>query len=163
MKKRMVLTAICLLLCVVCVGCKLEEIAFVAVMSVLDAANNDEKSFDELNRLFLRDFDAIDAAVQSGQYDGAAKLSWIDSANAGDGYADFGCGGSGFGSQTNYTGFFYTPDDDPFALWSSDTAADFVETGDGWEYREHDHNPGGDNVYRVQKLAPCYYYYWLHY
>ena len=131
---------------------------------------NDEKSFDSINKCFLQDFSVIDAAVKNEQYDDATSLRWIKSVDVSDGYIDFYCGGSGMGSQTNYTGFFFTPDDDPLAMWRKNdpvhhvmTAADFIETEDGWEYRERDHNAGGDNVFIVKKLAPCYYYYYLHF
>ena len=131
---------------------------------------NDEKSFDSINKSFLQDFSVIDAAVKNEQYDDATSLRWIKSVDVSDGYVDFYCGGSGMGSQTNYTGFFFTPDDDPLAMWPKNdsahyvmTAADFIETENGWEYRERDHNAGGDNVFIVRKLAPCYYYYYLHF
>ena len=131
---------------------------------------NDEKSFDSLNKRFLQDYNVIDTAVQNEQYADATSLSWIKSVDERDGYINFYCGGSGMGSQTNYTGFLFTPDDDPLAMWRKNepihhvmTASDFVETADGWEYRESDHDSGGDNVYIVRKLAPCYYYYYLHY
>ena len=74
------------------------------------------------------------------------------------------------GPETNYSGFIYTPDDDPLAIWGKNdpvhfslTTSDFVETADGWEYRESDHDPTGDNVFIIRKLAPCYYYYHQHY
>lgn len=131
---------------------------------------NDEKSFDSINKYFLQDFSVIDAAVKNEQYDDATSLRWIKSVDVSDGYIDFYCGGSGMGSQTNNTGFFFTPDDDPLAMWRKNdpvhyvmTAADFIETEDGWEYQERDHNAGGDNVYIVRKIAPCYYYYYLHF
>ena len=139
----------------------------ICCMAMLSACmGNDEKSFDSLNKSFLRDFSVIEAAVMNEQYDDATSLGWIKSVDVSDGYVDFYCGGSGMGSQTNYTGFFFTPDDDPLALWreyDSKIDADFVETEDGWEYREFDHDAKGDNVFIVRKLAPCYYYYYLHY
>ncbi len=143
----------------------------ICCMAMLSACMcNDEKSFDSLNKSFLRDFSVIEAAVMNEQYDDATSLGWIKSVDVSDGYVDFYCGGSGMGSQTNYTGFFFTPDDDPLAMWSKNdpvhhvmTAADFIETVDGWEYRERDHNEKGDNVFIVRKLAPCYYYYYLHF
>ena len=123
---------------------------------------NNEMSFDAVTEAFHADFDTIDAAVKSGQHTDAAALPWIDSVSPSENYVEFYCGGSGIGSQTNYTGFFFTPDDDPFAMWP-DSAALFVETAEGWEYRERDHNPGGDNLFRSRKLAPYYYYFYTHF
>ena len=150
------------LLCIVLIICN--------IVILSGCMGNDEKSFDSINKRFLQDFSAIDAAVNSEQYDDATSLSWIKSVDENDGYVDFYCGGSGMGSQTNYTGFFFTPDDDPLAMWRKNdpilyvmSAADFVKTADGWEYRESDHDSRGDNVFIVRRLAPCYYYYYLHF
>lgn len=174
MRKRTV--AVFLALCwlvALCCGCgaadgkltktDVEQLFLLRMLNLLD---NDEKSCDDLQELFDKDFAAIDAAVRSGRYEDATKLDWIEQATEAEGYVDFYCGGSGMGSQTNYTGFFYTPDDDPLAMWRGNqcgthvmTAEDFVKTEEGWEYRES----GGDNVYRVCKLADGYYYYYLHF
>ena len=141
-----------------------------SIVMLSGCMDNDEMSFDSLNKSFLQDYSVIDTAVKNERYAAATTLSWIERATERDGYIDFECGGSGMGSQTNYTGFFFTSDDDPLAMWRENdpsthvmTASDFVETRDGWEYRESDHNSGGDNVYLVRKLAPCYYYYYLHF
>ncbi len=130
--------------------------------------DNDEKSYDSLKKSFEKDLEAVDAAVQNGSYDDAAELKWIKKVDVNERYVDFYCGGSGFGSQTDYTGFFYTEDDDPLAMWrgvvnSVVSPNDFVKTEDGWEYIERDHHEGGDNIYIVKQLAPCYYYYYLHF
>ncbi len=129
-----------------------------------------DKSFDYVNRRFHQDFSVIDAAVKNKRYDDAASLNWIKTADECDGYVDFYCGGSGMGPETNYSGFIFTQDDDPLAIWRKNdpvhfslTASDFVETADGWEYRESDHDPTRDNVFIIRKLAPCYYYYHQHY
>ena len=157
--KRLLIIALAVFNVLLFSGCSI-------LLTSLGRMDDDEKPFDYLNDCFLRDFAVIVSAVKNEQYDDAISLSWIKSADADGGYVDFYCGGSGFGSQTNYTGFFFTPDDDPLAMWRKsgpDLTSCFVETKDGWEYREHDHNPGGDNVFIVKKLAPCYYYYYLHY
>ena len=141
-------------------------------LSMLTACffSNDELSYDKLLRRFNADRDEIEAVVADGGFERAADLKWIRDVEIHDRYVDFYCGGSGLGSQTNYTGFFYTPDDDPLAMWRQNdyscyvlTPDDFVQTEEGWEYREHDHNEFGDNYYSVRKLAPNYYYYYLHF
>ena len=145
-------------------------LVFYSLMMLSGCFANDETSFGSLKKSFLHDYDVINSAVENEQYYSAASLSWIKQVDVNDGYVDYYCGGSGMGSQTNYTGFFYTPNDDPLAMWRANdpdlytmTASDFVETADGWEYRESDHKSGGDNYYFVRKLAPCYYYYYLHF
>ena len=116
---------------------------------------NHRMPFASLEKRFLQDYNVIDTAVINKEYDAAASLSWIERVDEKDGCIDFYCGGSGIGSQTNYTGFFFTRDDDPLAMWRDRktdslqyvmTASDYVETANGWEYRECDHNAGGDNV-----------------
>ena len=140
------------------------------ILLLFGPLHNNAKSFRSLSRSFQKDFAIIDTAVKGERYNDAAALKWIEDVDAADGYVDFYCGGGGRGSQTEYTGFFYTPADDPLAMWRQSTSADndslasdFVETESGWEYRESNHQSGGDNRFLVRKLAPCYYYYWLHY
>ena len=141
-------------------------LAICSVLTLSGCLGNDEKSFDSVYKHFLRDGEVIASAVENGRPEDALSLRWIESADESDGYVDFSCGGSGIGSQTNYTGFFYTPGDDPLAMWRKSGSAaisGFQETEDGWEYRESEHGVGGDNVFLVRKLAPCYYYYHLHF
>lgn len=165
MKRLKQTICVLLLLCITasvaaCAADTKTDVEQLLFLRLLNQLNNDEKSYDELKELFDGDCAAINAAVRDGRYEDLTELDWIESATESDGYVDFYCGGSGMGSQTNYTGFFYTPDDDPLAMWrGAFTANEFVETEDGWEYTES----GGDNVFRVRRLAGGYYYYHLHY
>ena len=147
--------------CLIVLGC---------ILLLLGPLRNNPNSFRSLSTSFQKDFAVIDTAIKSARYNDASALKWIEDVEPDDGYVGFYCGGRGRGSQTEYTGFFYTPADDPLAMWrQSDSTdndslvSDFAETENGWEYRESDHKAGGDNRFIVRKLAPCYYYYWLHY
>ena len=152
--KRRALLALLAALCLLFSGCAN------VLWTVMDAATSDEKSFEQLQELFEEDFAVIDSAVRSGRASDAEALRWIRSADEDEAYIDFYCGGSGMGSQTNYTGFFYSPEDDPLALWrNSPVRWDFVETEEGWEYVEG----GGDNHFLVRQLASGYFYYFMHY
>ena len=145
-------------------------IAACCIISVTGCRGN-EMSYKSMKKKFEKDFDALDAVMKSEQYDDLMQLGWIKDVDVheAENFIDCYCGGSGMGSQTNYTGFVYTPDDDPLSMWRQNgynsvlTPADFVKTEDGWEYSERDHDPNGDNLFIIKKLAPCYYYYYLHY
>ena len=134
--------------------------------TVMDAASSTEKTFEQVKKLFEADQDAVLAAVRSGQYEDAASLDWIESVDDCGTYVYFACGGSGMGSQTNYSGFFYTPEDDPLVMHRHSNPAmyalnaeDFVQTEEGWEYRES----ASDNHFIIRRLATGYYYYWEHF
>lgn len=132
------------------------------ILPLMACLNNNEMSFDSLNGHFQEDFNVIDNSIKCGQYNDLESLDWVESITTDVHYVKCDCGGSGMGSQTNYTGFFYTPDDDPFAMWReylNPSARGFVETEDGWVYREIQ----GDNEFVVRKLAPGYYYFFEHY
>ena len=135
--------------CLIVLGC---------ILLLLGPLRNNTKSFRSLSKSFQKDFAVIDTAIKSERYNDASALKWIEDVEPDDGYVGFYCGGRGRGA------------DDPLAMWrQSDSAdndslvSDFAETENGWEYRESDHKAGGDNRFIVRKLAPCYYYYWLHY
>ena len=135
------------------------------IFPLMGCLDNNEMTFDSLKKHFEEDYNVIDKAIKSEQYSNLESLDWIESVYSNVHYVECSCGGSGMGSQTNYTGFFYTPHDDPFAMWRSYvspgglSAKDFTETEDGWVYRQ----PQGDNEFIAKKLAPGYYYFFEHY
>lgn len=90
------------------------------------------------------------------------ELNWslsslsIREVDVNEDHVDFSCGGAGFGSQTAYRGFFYTENDDMYAVWCA-PPNDQLLSADGAGYTWTEEN--GDNTYYVEKICDNFYYY----
>lgn len=87
------------------------------------------------------------------------ELDWnlsIQEIDVNDDHVDFSCGGAGFGSQTAYRGFFYTENEDMYAVWCAPPNDQRLSAeGDGYKWTEEN----GDNTYYVEKICDNFYYY----
>lgn len=88
-----------------------------------------------------------------------SQLRWslsIREIDVNDDHVDFGCGASGFGSETAYRGFFYVQNDDLHAVWCAPPRDQILSAdGDGYMWTEAE----GDNTYYVEKICDHFYYY----
>ena len=75
--------------------------------------------------------------------------------NAAEECIEFECGGSGFGPETSYWGFFYSAEDNIHAVWCAPPRGTLRPDGDGWSWQESD----GDNEYYIQHIVGHFYYY----
>ena len=88
----------------------------------------------------------------------------------------FDCGGFGFGPETSYWGFYYTPWDGPAAVNGIEEpyASYFIADGpelidyltpedDGLAWHERSVNPRGDNIYYTERICEGFWYYRLDY
>ena len=86
----------------------------------------------------------------------------IEQIRTNDTYIDFSCGGSGFGSETSYWGFYYSESDDLSALCpASSSKQELRKSGNGYVWEESWQNPRGDNTYYVEPIVDHFYYYEL--
>lgn len=113
--------------------------------------------------------DAIFFAVQNNQYHMKECIEQgnynFESLNPGflikdiiaeENFIDFRCGGSGFGSQTSYFGFYYTENDDVYSVWCAPPREESLACyGGGYLWEEK----GGDNRYYTEKICDHFYYY----
>lgn len=73
---------------------------------------------------------------------------------------EFSCGGSGFGSETSYWGFYYSVSDDLSALCPvSSSEQELRKSGEGYYWKESWQDPRGDNTYYVEPIVGHFYYY----
>ena len=86
-------------------------------------------------------------------------IQLIDDDEIGRGFVDFDCGGSGFGSETSYCGFFYSADNDMTERRQLPFGEEFKESGDGYLWEESWNNQYGDNTYYVENICTHFYYY----
>lgn len=111
-------------------------------------------------KLFYDHKDAIISAVDSESFDEIENIRGIQSIYESDEYIDFSCGGSGFGSNTYYYGFFYSPEDS-LTAWNGGAcpADELYEYENGYKYQQTD----GDNEYYVEKIGEHFFYYEAHF
>ncbi len=76
-----------------------------------------------------------------------------------DNYIDFSCGGSGFASQTNHTGFIYSKYGNINAARPDIRVEDMIPDGNGYYW----HEENGDNSYYIENIIGRFYYYYEHY
>lgn len=81
---------------------------------------------------------------------------------------DFSCGGSGFGSQTAYWGFYYSESDDLSALCPAPSNGKTYEQelrkmGEAYLWKEAWQDSHGDNTYYVEPITGHFYYYEIHF
>lgn len=82
-------------------------------------------------------------------------IQLIDDDEIGRGFVDFECGGSGFGSETSYCGFYYSADDNMTEIWCAPSGVSLSESGSGYEW----HEKNGDNTYYTENICGHFYYY----
>lgn len=68
-------------------------------------------------------------------------------------FVDYSCGGSGFGPNTAYWGFYYAEDDDMTRIWCA--GEPLVPDQNGYVYRQTD----GDNCYYTERITDHFFYY----
>lgn len=70
---------------------------------------------------------------------------------------EFAVGGSGFGSATSYTGFYYSPEDIPLGFQGA--VLDLTESAHGWTWQEEN----SDNRQIIEKICDHWYWYEAHF
>ena len=79
----------------------------------------------------------------------------IDTDDIKFGFVDFDCGGSGFGSETSYCGFYFSDDDNMTEIWCAPSGVSLSKSGSGYEW----HEENGDNTYYTENICGHFYYY----
>lgn len=113
---------------------------------------------EDIVKLFHDNEDIILSAIESNDFTKIEDIQGIQKVYISEEgtYIDFSCGGEGFGPNTSYYGFFYSPDDDK-AAWNGGICPDSELAAYGEGYRWQEKN--GDNVYYVEEIAVHFFYY----
>lgn len=115
---------------------------------------------EDIVALFNANKETLLSTVEKWDFSKAEEISGIQQIHiAEDGsFADFYCGGKGFGPETAYYGFFWSSDDDLTALDGGICAPEaLVPSGRGFLWQEE----RGDNEYYVEPLGDHFFYYRL--
>ena len=100
--------------------------------------------------------DLLTDCIESGDYSRAKLFLTIKDVSQRNQTVDFLCDGWGLGSQTEYEGFFYSPDDDITALWAIPEDIEVLSPyGSGYLWDEAE----GDNRCYIEHIVGHFYYY----
>lgn len=123
---------------------------------VLLVLGDDRADKEEVFEFVREKEDALLAAVASGDFSGFENQGFIKTIDAESSAVDFSCGGAGFGPETSYVGFYYTPDHNMNAVWCAPSSSQsLIPSGNGFEWQD----PQGDNWYYVEHISGNFYYY----
>ncbi len=150
---------LCLLLSVIMLfslsGCS--EILGGAFFLFLIATGDDRADKDKVFEFVCENEEALLKAIEDDDFSAYENKGFIkDIDNTDEDVVDFSCGGFGVGSGTSYVGFYYTPNNDMYAVWCAPSGPGRLKpAGNGFEWRELN----GDNRYYTEHICGNFYYY----
>lgn len=112
-------------------------------------------SRDAVVRMYEKNEDAFLNAAATGDFSALKEIRGVEDVSAHEDYVDFFCGGSGMGSNTQYYGIFYSPDDNMCKVWGAPYNEKLEPENGGYRWKE----PDGDNEYYVEPLGNHFFYY----
>lgn len=129
----------------------------IGFLVMLSAANQDDRADkDDIFKFVAKNEDELREVIAKNDYTAFDHHKLVQDVTSGENSVEFYCGGAGFGSETAYVGFYYTPDNDMTAGFGAPASSDLLTpSGDGFEYREE----FGDNYYYTEKICENFYYY----
>ena len=125
------------------------------VVCLLSACSGNTTSKESVVNLYTKNETMFVNAASDGSFSDLEKISGVQKVLVWDDYVDVQCGGSGFGSSTNYYGIFFSETDNLCAVDVAGPLDELVSDGIGYRYRQ----PDGDNEYYVESLGNHYFYY----
>ncbi len=159
-KKPLRLLALLCALCLLLTGCaKLKELAVGMIFVWMIEQGDNHLTFSQIESLILQNRDALEKSILAGKAEEWEGKYGIQSVRADkDGRVDFDCGGWGIVPSGGYTGFYYSPDDQPFDIRHF-TDGPLIPLDGGWVWQQE----GGDNAFRTQRVAPLFFCYEYHF
>lgn len=129
------------------------------VRLIREIQEDDRPSGEEMRQFVLENEDYLLQCIQAGEPEKLEGYGIIKSVYESGNYIEFSCEGSGFGSQTNYAGLFYSKNGNMNAARPHISPEDMIQEGNGYLWEQ----PEGDNTYYVEHICGRFYYYLEHY
>ena len=126
---------------------------------IRDIRGDDSASKEEIIRFVSENEEYILQCIQQRQPETLEGYSIIHSVYEADSYIEFFCGGAGFASQTDYTGFIYSKNGNMNAARPDIMPEYMTPDGDGYYWKEEN----GDDTYYIENITGRFYYYREHY
>lgn len=126
--------------------------ALYAAISVMTTSGLTSR--DAVVRMYVKNEEAFLNAAATGDFSALGEIRGVEKVHVDKECVDFQCGGSGFGSNTQYYGIFYSKADNKCAV----VGGSFLKLepeNNGYRWKESD----GDNEYYVEPLGNHFFYY----
>ena len=158
--KRLCVLALLCMLCLTLTGCSIDRtigsMAFLWLMSRSD----DHMTYSQIERLILENREALEEDIPAGraaEWEGRLGIQSVSEDESG--CIDFSCGGWGIVPEGGYSGFYYSPDDQPVDIMHfTDGPLTPCEGGWFWEADE-----GSDNTFRTRRVTEGFFWYEYHF
>ena len=122
---------------------------------------DDSLSKREIFTLVNKNHELINECIESGDFSNIEELKGVKSVTGENDVLDVYCGGSGFGSATNYYGFYYSPSNKPLVVWCGHVSDSNRLSPEGKGYSII--NSNDDNRYYTEKIRDNFFYYESHF
>lgn len=150
---------LCLLLAVILIfslsGCQWQWILLLPMIE----QSNDMESKQDTFTFVQENQDMLLLCIKQREASTLEGYGIIKSVTESGNYIEFYCGGSGFGAETNYSGFFYSKNGNINAARSYISPDDMLPKDDGYYWEDEI----GDDSYYVENICGNFYYYLEHY
>lgn len=122
---------------------------------------DDSLSKRQIFSLVNKNYELLNECIDSNDFSEIEQLKGVKKVTIDNDVLDVYCGGSGFGSATNYYGFYYSPSNKPLVVWcgyiyQSNT---FSPENNGYSIR----HSNDDNWYYTEKIRENFFYYESHF
>lgn len=126
--------------------------ALYAAISVMTTSGLTSR--DAVVRMYEKNEEAFLNAAATGDFSALEEIRGVEKVYVQNECVNFSCGGSGFGSNTQYYGIFYSKDDNLCAI-RGPYSKKLEPENNGYRWKE----PDGDNEYYVEPLGNHFFYY----
>ncbi len=122
---------------------------------------DDSLSKRQIFSLVNKNYELLNECIDSNDFSEIEQLKGVKEVYYENDALDVYCGGSGFGSSTNYYGFYYSPYDKPLIVWCGHVSIDteLISEGKGYSWKSSD----DDNWYYTERIRENFFYYESHF
>lgn len=129
------------------------------ISTIREIRNDDSPSKEDIIKFVNENEEHLLQCILKRELKTLEGYGIIESMYESGNYIEFFCGGSGFASQTNYTGFIFSKNGNMNAARADIPVDDMRPDGNGYFW----HEKNGDNSYYVENISGRIYYYYEHY
>jgi len=122
---------------------------------------SDNLSKKQIFSLVNKNHELLNECIGSNDFSEIKQLKGVKEVTFENGVLDIYCGGSGFGSATNYYGFYYSPSNKPLVVWCGHISENnsLLPDGKGYSLKK----PNDDNWYYTERIRENFFYYESHF
>ncbi len=159
-KKLCALSLLCaLLLTLTGCGRLADRVGGISLLWLM-ALGDDHPTYSRIENRILENRDALEEDILAGRAEEWEGRLGIRSVSADEnGYIDFSFGGWGIVPEGGYSGFYYSPDDQPFDIMHF-TDGPLTPYEDSWAWEADE---GSDNTFHTRRVTEGFFWYEYHF